>query len=152
MSDSHGLVKPIKKIIEKNTGADIFVHLGDGENEVAKITEEYPGLDIRCVRGNCDGGKFPNHIIIDAGSARIFCAHGHRYSVKYGLGRLRDTAFANNCSVAAFGHTHSRCDSYADGIWLFNPGSCALPRDFQEPSYGYIDVTRAGIAVNILEV
>lgn len=149
MSDSHGKIAPVRRIVEKNTGADMFIHLGDGENEFIAIKESRPDLDMRFVAGNCDFmSKSPAFHIIEAEGIKALCVHGHRHSVKYGLDRLRETAALNGCSIAAFGHTHSRCEEYENGIWLFNPGSCSYPRDSKGASYGYIDITKAGIVTN----
>ena len=37
MSDSHGYSAQVEKIIHANPEADMFIHLGDGESEVAQM-------------------------------------------------------------------------------------------------------------------
>ena len=154
MSDSHRNYHAIEKVISKNLGnADIFVHLGDGEDEVDPLRLKYPHLDIRCVSGNCDYmSSSPDFFIIDVKGARIFCTHGHRYFVKGGTETLRSIARDNKCNVVLFGHTHERYQSYEDGIYIMNPGSCSCPRDGKSPSYGFVDVTDKGIITNIVEL
>ena len=153
MSDSHGSAYAVEKIIERNMSADIFVHLGDGEREIGIMQDKYPHLDIRFVCGNCDyNSMLPPVQIIDADGARILCTHGHRYYVKNGTETLRSIARDNGCNIALFGHTHQRYNSYEDGIYIMNPGSCSSPRDFSKPSYGFIDITKAGIVTNIVEI
>lgn len=153
MSDSHGMSSAVEKIIKANEGADIFVHLGDGEREVNAMRSKYPGLDIRNVDGNCDwGAGISKYIIIEAMDRKIFCAHGHRYDVKNGTESLRSAALENGCCCALFGHTHERYMASENGIDIMNPGSCACPRDGMKPSYGIIDVNGAGLFMNIFDV
>jgi putative phosphoesterase len=153
MSDSHGNTFAVHKIIDRNLSADMFIHLGDGEREMALMREKYPYLDIRCVSGNCDwNSSLPPMLVIDTEKARIFCTHGHRYYVKQGTETLRSIARDNGCNIVLFGHTHQRYNSYEDGIYIMNPGSCSQPRDFKKPSYGFIDITEAGIVTNIVEL
>jgi putative phosphoesterase len=153
LSDSHGSFRSAEKVILRNAGADIFVHLGDGEREVDALRLKYPRLDIRAVSGNCDflGDACLIHII-DTEFARVFCAHGHRYRVKSGIETLRSVALQNDCNVVLYGHTHQRFSDYSDGLHFLNPGSCYEPRDGKPPSYGYVDLTAAGIVVNHVDV
>lgn len=151
MSDSHGDSYALERIFEKtaDTG-NIFIHLGDGEREIDMMRMNYPKLDIRHVAGNCDYKSMsPNMEIIYAGNVKILCTHGHFHGVKYGTETLRSLAKDNGCKAVLFGHTHCRYESLEDGIYMLNPGSCSCPRDFKEPSFGWIDITPAGIITNI---
>lgn len=153
MSDSHGSASQIEKIIDTNREADMFIHLGDGEYEIAALRLRYPDIDFRSVRGNCDfGQESPLFLVVEAGGKRLFCSHGHRYGVKSGTEMLRSIARDNNCDAALYGHTHERYIACEDGIDIMNPGSCSCPRDGNKPSYGYIDITENGIFMNIIEV
>lgn len=154
MSDSHGNRAAIKKIIEATMDrGNIFVHLGDGERELEQIRSEYPTLDIRHCAGNCDYASMsPNVDIIFAKDTKILITHGHLHGVKYGTETLRSLARDHGCKAVLFGHTHCRFQGYEDGIYLLNPGSCSCPRDFNRPSYGYIDITPQGIATNIVDL
>ncbi len=153
MSDSHGKQDAIEKIIAKNPDAAMFIHLGDGQREIEEIKNKYPQLDIRNVAGNCDfNAPYPIVMVVDTEFARILCTHGHRYNVLGGLEVLKSIALDNDCQVALYGHTHVRYNSYSDKLYVMNPGSCSCPRDGNEPSYGYIDLTNAGIVTNIVNV
>lgn len=154
MSDSHGNVCALRKIFEKTAeSGDIFIHLGDGEKELENMRLAYPSLDIRHVAGNCDYRSMsPVISIVRAGEVNILCTHGHRYAVKYGTSTLRSIARDNDCKVVLFGHTHCRLQEYEDGIYILNPGSCSCPRDFNTPSYGWVDITESGIITNITTV
>lgn len=154
MSDSHGNYGALEKIVELNLGhADMFIHLGDGENETDRLRMKYPHLDIRSVAGNCDyASLLPDYMVVSANGTRIFCAHGHRCYVKSGLELIRSLARDNRCKVVLFGHTHERYLSYEDGIYIMNPGSCSCPRDGRSPSFGSIDITPKGILTNIADL
>jgi putative phosphoesterase len=151
MSDSHGNGAVLRKIIEKNSDADIFVHLGDGEREFKEVIKRYENIDFRFVRGNNDyASEAPIFQIIDTDKARVFLTHGNRYGVYGGLHSLFLTAKANDCNVALFGHTHVPLEDYEDGVYFLNPGSCTLPRGGKGPSYGFLDITKAGIVTGIV--
>ncbi|MCM1330744.1 MAG: metallophosphoesterase [Ruminococcus sp.] len=153
MSDSHGISSQVEKIIRANAGADMFLHLGDGESEVEKMRLKYPNIDLRFVSGNCDrSGGSPKSIIVGAMGRKIFCTHGHVYRVKDGIEPLVYAAKQNGCCAALFGHTHERFIGVSEGVDVMNPGSCAQPRDGMKPSYGYVDVTENGVFMNIIEV
>lgn len=154
MSDSHGKTGAVSDIVDSNLGkAQMFIHLGDGENETDYIMAEYPHIDMRRVAGNCDYcSTLPLSTVIDVDGARIFAAHGHSYGVKGGLEHITAAAKQNDCSIVLFGHTHERFLHYENGIYYMNPGSCAQPRDGKNPSYGYIDITESGIFTAIVDL
>ncbi|MGN0641799.1 MAG: metallophosphoesterase family protein [Huintestinicola sp.] len=154
MSDSHGSKQALDRVFEKTADSgNIFIHLGDGERELDMIRSDYPNLDIRHVAGNCDYDSIsPSMTVIEAAGVRILCTHGHRYHVKYGTELLRSVARDNGCQVILFGHTHCRYQSYEDGIYIMNPGSCACPRDGSKPSFGIVDIVPNGIFTNIADL
>ena len=86
MSDSHGNFSAVRSIVEKNLGhADMFIHLGDGEKDVAHIKSLYPEIDFRNVRGNCDTDEMlPDSDIIEADGVKIF-SHTHHIPLRKAL-------------------------------------------------------------------
>ena len=153
VSDSHGSYSALEKVFERNLSADIFVHLGDGEKELDQIAIRYPQCDIRHVAGNCDFASFsPNMMIIGAGDYKILATHGNRYGVNYSIDSVKKVALENNADIVLFRHTHARLQKYEDGIYFLNPGSASTPRDGKKPSYGFIDITKAGIVTNIVDL
>lgn len=157
MSDSHGNIGAVKSIVEKNLShADIFIHLGDGEKDVAYVKSLYPEAEIHNVKGNCDSGKIDANIkdseIIEAGGIKIFCAHGHKYSVGLTPDRLCLAARLAGCKIALYGHTHARDNRFEEGLYIMNPGSCSCPRDGNKPSFGSIDISDKGIVMGIFDV
>ena len=58
ISDTHKDFFTLRKIVERHRqDTDLFLHLGDVEEDVRKIQALYPSLSIRSVRGNCDFGS-----------------------------------------------------------------------------------------------
>ena len=154
MSDSHRNAGAVDDVIEKNLDtADMFIHLGDGEYETDLVMMQYPNKDIRRVAGNCDrDSSLPDYLVVDLPGARIFCTHGHRFDVKYGLERIMSAAAQKKCNIILYGHTHERFQHYEDGVYIMNPGSCSCPRDGKPPSYGIVDITDKGIITNIADL
>ena len=154
MSDSHGSYTAVESIVERNLGkADIFIHLGDGERDSDRIMLKYPHIDFRRVAGNCDyASMLPDNLIVDVEGARIFCSHGHRLFVKGGTETIRSVARDNDCNIVLYGHTHERYSATEDGIFVMNPGSCAMPRDGKRPSFGVIEIREDGLLTNIADV
>ncbi len=124
-SDSHGVAKNMIAAVELEK-PDICFFLGDGERDIAKLQEKYPGLPIYAVRGNCDFRSDLNRLIIcDVEGVIIFATHGHLSNVKYEeeLNTLTYQAKEAGADIALFGHTHYQHLSENDGITLLNPGT-----------------------------
>ena len=78
ISDTHKDFLSLRKIVERHMqNADLFIHLGDLEEDVKKLKALYPNLPIRQVRGNCDfGSKLKSVDTLELGRAKIlFCQH-----------------------------------------------------------------------------
>lgn len=145
-SDTHGKFNVIHNIIEDNKGAEMFIFLGDGERELEDIKNYYPDKKILNVNGNCDFNSMAKSIDATfANGKKIIFLHGHTHNVNYGTQGILKLAHENNANIVLFGHTHQRLCSYEEGVYLFNPGSASRPRDGKAPSYGFIDITNAGI-------
>lgn len=156
ISDTHGFYNRLYSIVMRNAKADAFIHLGDCVDECVELLRYFPEFTDRFyyIKGNCDyGSDAPLAKIIDiAPGHRIFATHGHKYGVKYDLGTLVTTAKEAGCDIALFGHTHERLCTYEDGVHIMNPGSASCPRDGKPCSYGFIDITDAGVVVNNVSV
>ena len=153
VSDTHRDLDVLTEIIETNRGADLFIHLGDGEQEFQDIQTLYPEKAMIYVAGNCDFGQHEQVHIAKFVDVRIFCCHGHTLSVNYGLGNLVATAKKNHCSIALYGHTHIPRTELIDGVMVMNPGSPDSPRGKNKPSYGIIEIEQTGeINMNIIEL
>lgn len=146
-SDTHGNFSAMHKIFKRNSGADHFIFLGDGLDELEDIKALYPDKKILSVSGNCDFGAMrPSADVAVLGGLKIFYTHGHRFDVKFSTGKLRAKANELGAKIVLYGHTHCRHYEYTqEGIYILNPGSAAQPRDGLNASYAFIDITRSGI-------
>lgn len=143
-SDSHGRAGVLFDIIQKHIDdADIFVNLGDcNSGRDLENAQIYFGskLNLVCVSGNCDfSGDAPDERTISFAGKKIFICHGHTLGVKFGLLDLKEKAKKEGADIALYGHTHTPCVNYIDGIYYFNPGAV------RDGVYGIADITKAGI-------
>lgn len=149
-SDSHRDYFPLQRIVLAQPTAEVFLHLGDGEEEFEQLRRQFPTKLMRGVAGNCDWGSIGRKFdFITCEGKRIFFTHGHLYGVKTGLSSLLQAARGMQADIALYGHTHIHHTGYVDGMYILNPGSVSSPRD-GHPSYGVIDITPAGIVTNII--
>ena len=148
LSDSHGSTQGILRAIENQPSANILIHLGDGEKDIAAVKPQYPDKRLIQVSGNCD--RLPDNCTEKTEmihNCKIFLCHGHTYHVKSGLERLIYRAKSIGCNIALFGHTHQPMTKYCNGLYLMNPGS--IGRGYPK-SYGIIDITDQGIVCNTI--
>ncbi|MBE6729230.1 MAG: YfcE family phosphodiesterase [Ruminococcaceae bacterium] len=152
MSDSHRNINVIKNILDKHSDIKTVFFLGDNADDAESVASSYPRHTFYIVSGNCDIGSWTkSRNIVSINGIRIYYCHGHNLGVKYTTENLINTAIENNCKIALFGHTHKAHCSYHDGIYLFNPGSCALSREGKN-SYGIIDISKSVIMPNIMTI
>lgn len=152
MSDSHFNFPVLKEIVNIQKSADIFVYLGDGELDFQELMHHYPEKEMHCVRGNCDGGSLtPFAEMMTCCGKQIFLTHGHLFRVKFGVEELKEHAVGIGADILLYGHTHMPYTGYDDGLYIMNPGSVSLPKSGR-PTYGVIDITEAGIVLNIVEL
>jgi len=123
MSDSHGLKGYMVKIVELES-PDLILHLGDNDRDCIDITEAYPTIPIRNVRGNCD--LYTKNLDIDKFTLcgkLFYMTHGHLHGVKLDLRRVILAGQDCQADVLLFGHTHVPHYSIEDGMTVVNPGS-----------------------------
>ena len=150
LSDTHGNIKNITSVLNRHSDISQVFFLGDNTRDIEAVKEQFNDKSFHVVSGNCDfGTNYKSVDIATINNTRIFFTHGHKYSVKYTLENLKATARENNCTLALFGHTHCSLSAYDDGLYIVNPGSVSLPRDFF-PSYAVIDITDKGIVPYIM--
>ena len=137
-SDSHGNYDVLEQIMERHKdGADIFIHLGDGERELELIQYVYNDKKIYFVSGNCDWGTDkPDYDIIKFGGKTIFFTHGARFGVKGDLNIAKLFARKNEADILLFGHTHVPYLYESPELILLNPGSIGRYR----PSYAVMEL------------
>lgn len=155
ISDTHGLVSAIENVFLRNSDADLFIHLGDGERDLDSFLLQNPAYTPKTIHvaGNCDWGSLSSGFeIIPIGGHKIFASHGHIYAVKNSLEIIKRTAKENGCDIVLYGHTHVRYNKFEDGLYIMNPGSASCPNDGKSPSFGHIDISSAGVVMNIADI
>ena len=134
-SDSHGKVDAMQQALSRMVRRpDGVLFLGDGLRDAERLEQDIPWY---MVSGNCDwfGGERPDEIVMAMEGHTLLLTHGHRYSVKSGLGALLYHAVEVGADVVTYGHTHVpelqivEAGEIVAGkplekpIYLFNPGS-----------------------------
>lgn len=156
ISDTHGNYKALESVLLRNSDADWIFFLGDGERDLdtfLMLHHEFTEKII-AVCGNCDACSMnPGYFILPLpGGHSIFATHGHYYAVKSNLELIKLKTKEHGCDILLFGHTHVRYNAYEDGIYILNPGSASAPHDGTKPSFGHIDISDAGIVMNIADI
>ena len=152
MSDSHGRIERIKKVIEEQPKAELFIFLGDGTRDFHAAMRGVPKEDW-CVCGNCDFGSSDEYQLISyVKDIQFYCTHGHQWNVKHSLEELIQEAKKKEVKVLLYGHTHEAYYEYRDGIHIFNPGSLGSPRGLFYPTYGVIDIQGKNIVCSHLRL
>ena len=127
-SDSHSSLRLMRLCIEA-VRPDVMIHLGDFFDDGEAMKEEYPGIRVYQVPGNCDRYRClpdqPEICIDRIGGVDVYLTHGHKHRVKQGIGGLLSSARTANVDIVMYGHTHvADCHREEDGLWVLNPGSC----------------------------
>lgn len=159
VSDTHGMSSRLSELVSYRQSllrdGEVLglIYLGDGLRDLFSL-RQYGDIITYAVRGNCDiydrlspsGEEIPLHGVVNIGDYRVFYAHGHTLSVKYGRDELLREASRLGADIALFGHTHAPALEYikkgsARGIdrdiALFNPGSLSsYDGDFGNLSIG----------------
>ena len=145
ISDSHGRTSEIEKAIEAQPTAKNIFFLGDCVNDIEDLEFLYPDRIFHKVCGNCDfSSMLPSAKETLLNSVTIFFTHGHPYSVKSGIGRLKAEAKLRGAKLVLYGHTHISKIDYEEGIYFVNPGSLSSGRE-GGTSYAVIDIEPNGI-------
>ena len=156
VSDLHGSLSATRAALEAADawGAERIAVLGDvmyhgprnpfpqqyAPAEVAECLNRYADR-IVAVRGNCDSEvdqmlvRYPmmgDYAVIALPQRDIFLTHGHLYSPE-SHPALREG------SILAFGHIHTPVAERGQGVFYFNPGSAALPKDPYPATWGRFD-------------
>ena len=136
MSDSHRHKGNLFDIVEMHKNdADLFIFLGDGEDDIEDIQTMYPDLRLEIVAGNCDFySPKPAYKEITFAGKKVFFSHGHPFYVKHGYERIIDEAKRRGADIVLFGHTHNQYTEYGKELCIMNPGAVANSR------YGMIDI------------
>lgn len=127
ISDNHGKLDRLQRIVEETGPYDLMLHCGDGELPPEAYEEIVP-CPMRVVRGNCDSFDFPITDVFELKGHRILMTHGHMQYVKFGMDNLLMEAQFQKADIVLFGHTHIQYLENKNGLWLVNPGSLTYPK------------------------
>lgn len=151
VSDSHGNPQNVEKAINM-LNPDHLIFLGDGEREIENLSYIYDKITFHIIRGNCDiMSNSPASDIEIIGGYKFFITHGHVFSVKTNTNNLIAAARDRNAKFVLYGHTHIPENTYLDGLYIINPGSCSCPI-IGRPSCAYIDIVGDNILTNIVRL
>lgn len=147
-SDSHGHAWRMAEAIRLHPEVRQVLFLGDGLRDMREIADGFPALQVRCVRGNCDGlgEDAPLTDLFVLYGHRILLLHGHHLGVKSGPERAVRYAVQTGAALLLYGHTHHPESRYLpeSGLYIGNPGSIGHPEDGC-PVYGLLDVRPEGM-------
>jgi phosphoesterase, MJ0936 family len=147
VSDSHGDVHMLRRVIAHQRKAEVVIHLGDGEDDLFQIKPQFPEKMFLQVRGNCDwGSELPSAEEFMVNGVRIFYTHGHVYNAKMTDYDMIYAANLRKANILLYGHTHWAREYYTDGLYVLNPGSVKG----YGGSFGTIEITDKGILTNII--
>ena len=136
-SDTHGRIDGAVRAIRAEA-PDMVFHLGDCARDAEALRREFPQIDLRSVRGNCDiGGDAPDRLFFEVEGVPVLLTHGHLYSVKYTLDSLKNAAGFLGARLALFGHTHCTHWEEDGGVAFLNPGSAGTGRS---PTYAMVEI------------
>lgn len=135
VSDSHREMTYLCEAVRRER-PDAVIHLGDLVSDADRLAEEFLGLPVLSVRGNCDILPRTEELLRTFEGVTVFGVHGHRYGVKRDLLPAELAARQRGADVLLFGHTHRPyCECY-QGLWILNPGACSG----SAPSYGVVEI------------
>ncbi|MCR5738038.1 MAG: metallophosphoesterase [Eubacterium sp.] len=147
ISDTHGSMAGVERVLEKHGHFDMVIHLGDIIGQLKQL-EKMCGCIVKSVCGNCDfGSESPIADIVEFGKNRALITHGHYYDCNWGIDQLCYAADGNQCNMVMYGHTHVPEMIENEGILVLNPGSLTRPRQMnRRKSYIIIEVDEKGTA------
>ncbi|WDV46233.1 metallophosphoesterase [Clostridiaceae bacterium M8S5] len=143
VSDTHGATHKVTSLLSKLEGIDLVIHLGDYLKDMVKIENTTKIKNIK-IKGNCDlfSANFEEieEKVIKLKDKKFLLTHGHRYSVKNGLGNLYYRAKELDVDVVLFGHSHISYNEVHDDILFLNPGSPSIPKGGTKASVALITI------------
>ena len=145
VSDTHGRINNLEKVMNQIENIDLLLHLGDLEGDEARIRALAP-CPVEMVSGN---NYFFSNLerdkIIEIGGYKIWMTHGHYYYVGFNTSKIKELAAQRACDIVMFGHTHRPLIETKGSVWAINPGSISFPRqENRKPSYIVMDTSKWG--------
>ncbi len=122
-SDTHGNTEDAIEIIKAEPEVNAIIHSGDDERDADVIHQAFPNIPMYSVPGNHDTLSFnPDDLIITLEGKKVLITHGHKYSVEFGLTKLKNKALYEEFDLVIFGHTHNPMVEHFEKSIIVNPG------------------------------
>ena len=149
-SDTHTNTARMLDAVRK-TKPDAIIHLGDHERDTLCLKQEFPGIPLYSVCGNCDfSPTAPAKAVVSLGPVKAFLTHGHLYHVDWNTDSLVYAAMEAGCKIAMFGHTHVPENTEFGGVTVLNPGTAGKGRKL---TYAMVEIfDNGGIACEIRDL
>ena len=145
LSDTHGNLPAIERILPVLLTCDYVVHLGDHFTDMNAF-KAVLGDKLYCVRGNCDAAPAEKVLTLEVDGCRLIFTHGDLFGVKSSLTRLAFFAEEKQADAVFYGHTHvASCERVGERLFV-NPG--AMTRFEADKSFAYITVSGGKITCN----
>lgn len=122
LSDSHGNIHKLNKILQKELPCDYIIHCGDGVRDLQKC--QITNSKLLLVSGNIDRdclSEYERIIITTIDKYKFYITHGDLQRAHHDYFELYEEGKRNLCNIVVFGHTHKKYISTEEPI-LFNPG------------------------------
>lgn len=146
-SDSHGNTERMTSVLRRYH-PDRSLFLGDIVRDAEQVRNLFPDIPFDILPGNCDyGAAYEESLLLDVEGIRLFAAHGHNHSVKYGLDCFCNSVYCSGASLGLFGHTHRALWQEEAGIQLMNPGSIGS----LHPTFGLVTIENGTAICKILD-
>lgn len=141
MADSHRRVSTLLDIVEKHKSTtDLFLFLGDIDNDFDEVLMMYPSIRYMRVVGNNDFySTYPLFREVMLAGKRVYFCHGHTHYVKHGYQDIIRHCKNIDADICLFAHTHTQYADYVDGLYIMNPGAVS------NGEYGMIDIVDNGV-------
>lgn len=153
VSDTHGNLIGIRKVVAQYPQAHGIIHLGDYMKDALVLKQEHPDWEHFSVPGNCDYAlNTPNELVLEIEGKKLLLTHGHHDNVKNGTTRLETKALSNGYDAVLFGHTHVPLYKMVSSVHVINPGSPTYPRGFSGPTYALLEIGQGNIQVRIMDL
>lgn len=149
LSDTHGNYPLALKILDRLSGLDCIIHLGDIVHD-ADIIECVLDIPVIKLAGNCDSApKVARELLMNISDKTLFLSHGDLYRVKNGIERIYKKAVSASADVILYGHTHVPAIQKNGEILLVNPGT--LKENAAQQSLAVLTMLNGEVSAEIID-
>ncbi|MDO4179132.1 MAG: metallophosphoesterase [Phascolarctobacterium sp.] len=143
VSDTHGNVQMMRKIVKEAPPVELWLHAGDHWQD-ANILAGLFGLRVVAVQGNTDPRSEDVKLdeFLEIEGFKVWLTHGHRYIEGDAKSSIGFWAKQLEQDICVYGHTHIPMNEYYGENLLVNPGSPSRPLGGSKPSYAVLTLTR----------